>query len=70
MQYFIIKTINNCKKCLHFIWYHDIIKTVKEYTLTNNQQNYYYKKRRERGKHYGKEIKQLQKDSTVFTEDL
>lgn len=69
MYYFIIKTINNCKKYLYFIWYHDIIKTVKKYTLiTTNKLLLQIKEKR--GKHYGKEIKQLQKDSTVFTEDL
>lgn len=69
MQYYIIKTINNCKKYLHFIWYHAIIKTVKEYTLTTTNKTTTTKKE-ERGKHYGKEVKQLQKNSTVFTEDL
>ena len=64
-----VKTINNCKKYLQFIWYHDIIKTVKEYTLTTTNKLLLQKKWK-RGKHYGKEIKQLQKDSTVFTEDL
>lgn len=33
IQYFIIKTINNRINMLTFIWYHDTIKTVKEYTL-------------------------------------
>ena len=47
MQYFIVKTINNCKKYLHFIWYHDIIKTVKEYTLTTTNKLLLQKSERE-----------------------
>lgn len=47
MQYFIIKTINNCKKYLHFIWYHAIIKTVKEYTLTTTNKLLLQKSERE-----------------------
>lgn len=43
---------------------HDIIKTVKERTLTTTTNT------KKEGNHYGKEIKQLQKDSTIFTEDL
>jgi len=45
---------------LIFTWYHDIIETVRKQQMEENRG----------GWDYGKEIGQLQKDGTVFAEDL